>query len=504
MAIATSALIEQFSSNVDSLKVAGTIYPLVGATLMLVAGVLGLYVGWRRLLIGGLCFGLVSSISKIYAPSIEWITYVSRSLSGLAGVAIIPSTMALVVNHFSINKRASIFGLLAGSTGLAAAVIPLISGYLIDTLAWNVGFYATSISYGIAIFCAIAWIPTLRIEKPLKFDLGGSLLSAIAMFFLILGLLKSPEWGFISNHSPYQLIGFLDNFSPALWMLLVGTLFLALFILYELVYEQKHNSSLIPTAWLLNNQFLLGISVLVIMYIIFGGLNFTLVAFLQVAISMSAVQTGAIILVFALSLIVFSVLTPTFFVDYDHKFIALGGFAMCGIGSAVLWLCTTATSVGYAIYIAMLVFGAGLGMLSSQAAMIITNAVPENQAQRTGGIQATLRNVGLAIGIAVIAGLGQAAMEDKVRKTVSNNTDYSVQIQRLVSESTSIPYITDEQLLVYLSNQNVAAMETIPLLTLNAESRRTNFHVSVFLIGLFSILGGIVCCRLEKQNDNLT
>ncbi|GAL09809.1 hypothetical protein JCM19233_786 [Vibrio astriarenae] len=58
LSIATSSLIDYFQSNVDDLKVVGTIYPLIGASLMLTSGILGLYIGWRRMLIAGLCIGV--------------------------------------------------------------------------------------------------------------------------------------------------------------------------------------------------------------------------------------------------------------------------------------------------------------------------------------------------------------------------------------------------------------------------------------------------------------
>lgn len=500
MAISTSALIDQFSSNVDALKIAGTIYPLVGAALMLISGIIGLYIGWRNLLIVGLLLGLASSLSKIYAPSIEWITYVSRTLAGLAGVAVIPSALALVVRHFSDKKRASVFGLLAASTGLAAALIPLISGWLIDNVCWTIGFYITCASYATAALCALLWIPSVQSDKPQKFDLGGCLLSAAGMLLLILGLLKSPEWGLLNNRSPYMLPWLLNSVSPALWLLLGGGMLLALFVSYEHRFERKHDCSLIPAAWFTNRQLLLGVLILAITHVIFGGFNFTIVAFLQVAINMTAFQTGTIILVFAISLIVFSVITPTLFSRYDHKFVALGGFGMCGLGAVIIWLCTTATSVGNAIYLAMVVFGAGLGMLSSQSLMIVTKSVSAKDAQRTGGLQATVKNVGLAIGIAVIAGLGQTAMEDKVRKDIENNPHYSLEVQAMVKESKAIPYITDDQLLSYLSSYRVSSSEMSQLLELNSESRRKNFHFSLLLLTLFSVVGMVMCSRLRRHS----
>ncbi len=319
------------------------------------------------------------------------------------------------------------------------------------------------------------------------------------MFILILGLLKSPEWGLFNNHSPYQLPWLFNTFSPALWLLLVGCLTFAAFIQYEIYFERRHGSSLIPTSWFSNKQFLNGTLILITMYVIFGGINFTLVAFLQVAINLSAVETGTIILIFAVSLIVFSIITPSLFKAYDNKFIAMGAFAICALGAVITWLSTSATEVGLGIFFAMFVFGAGLGMLSSQSVVIITKSVPSHEAPRTSGVQATLRNVGLAIGIAVIAGMGQSAMENIIRGNIEGNSEYSPKIQHAIQNSKTIPYITDEQLSSYLAQYAIAVPEKSKLLALNTEARHQNFHFSVLLIGLFSIIGMLACTRLEKK-----
>ncbi len=498
MSIATSALMAQFSSNVDELKVAGTVYPLVGAALMLISGVIGLYVGWRRLLITGLFFGLASSLSKLYAPSIEWITLVSRTLAGFAGVAVLPSTVALVVGHIPAKKRASVFGILAASTGLAAAFVPIVSGWMFDTLSWKSGFYATAVFYGLAILAATFWIAPLHNQKPNKFDAIGCLLSASSMLMIILGLLKSNEWGILTNQSNFELPIILSAFGPAAWMIIAGLLVFGVFVKHEIEFEKKHDSSLIPSSWFKNTQLLLGLAILVTMYIIFGGLNFSLVAFVQVAVNLTALQTGIIILIFAISMIIFAVITPLVFKSISEKSLAILAFFLCSIGSVLLLLASDTQHVSSLIYIIMIIFGAGIGILSSQAIVIVTNAVGEQDAERTGGLQATVRNVGIAIGIAVIAGMGQYMMEQEIKDTITHDYSYSASIRKDVKTSSSIPYIKDDQLLEYLKLQQVGQQEQAALLELNANARLTNFHASVMLLLTFSLLGTVAAIRLKK------
>lgn len=500
LAIATSSLIEQFQSNVDALKVTGTVYPLVGASLMLTSGVIGLYIGWRRMLCAGLIFGLVGSIAKIYAPSIEWITFFARPLIGMAGVAILPACIALVIGHFPKNKHAQLFGLIAASTGIAAAIVPIASGFLIDIVSWRSGFVVSSAFYFIGALLAIFWIPPLKNTPPKRFDKLGAILSFFAMACVILGLLKVPEWGVWINTSPFTYPPLLPNISPAFVLMLIGLMLLGLFIKHEYRFDRLHSSALIPSLWFKNTTFLFGLTLLLIMYVIFGGLNFTLVAFLQVGLNLTATETGIIVLTFAASLIASSITTPLLFKRLRKATVASLGFLCCSLAAGMTLLSTNAFSFHWAIYVAMVAFGLGLGMLSSQVVAIITGAVDEAKAERTGGIQATVRNVGLAMGIAIIAGVGQFAMEHEIRTQISINVSQTTENKLGIHEIKNIPYITNNALEHYLNQNHINSEKIRLLMDINANARSTNFHTSMLAIMLFGIVGILISMRVRAQN----
>lgn len=500
LAIATSSLIEQFQSNVDALKVTGTIYPLVGASLMLTSGVIGLYIGWRRMLCAGLILGLVGSLAKIYAPSIEWITFVARPLIGMAGVAILPACIALVIGHFPKNKHAQLFGLIAASTGVAAAIVPIASGFLIDIISWQSGFIVNSTFYFIGTLLAIFWIPPLKNTPPKRFDKLGTTLSFFAMFCVILGLLKVPEWGVWSNTSALTYPTLLPNISPAFILMFSGLILFAVFVKHEHRFDHLYKSALIPSQWFKNTTFLFGLTLLLIMYVIFGGLNFTLVAFLQVGLNLTATETGIIVLTFATSLIISSIATPLLFKQQRKATIACMGFLCCSLAAGMTLFSTNAFSFHWLIYVAMMFFGLGLGMLSSQVVAIITGSVDETQAERTGGIQATVRNVGLAMGIAIVAGVGQFTMEHEIREQVTTKVSQITETKLGINQVNNIPYITDSSLKQYLVQKNMNPEKIRFLMDINANARRTNFHTSMMAIMLFGALGVIISMRVRAQN----
>ncbi|MGL6315624.1 MFS transporter [Vibrio sp. WXL103] len=501
LSISTSALVYHFQSNVDDLKIIGTIYPLIGASLMLTSGVLGLYVGWRRMLIIGLIIGTLGSLAKIVSPSIESMTYLARPLIGLAGVAILPSCIALVIGHFPAKKHAQLFGLIAASTGLAAATIPIVNGFLIDYIGWQIGFAITGFCYLVAALIATCWIPPLTNQVPKKFDAIGALISLFGMMFIITGLLKAPEWGVWLNRSTLYLPGPLSDVSLSLLAIIAGILLMIAFVKHEQSFDKRYQSALIPANWFSNKRLCLGLLLLLTMYVIFGGLNFTLVAYLQVGLNLSASQTGLIVLTFATTLIAASILTPQLLGRFKNESIAAVGFTVCILGAFLTIYGTEAHTFDWRIYIAMIAFGSGLGMLSSQTVAIITQSVTLAQAERTGGIQATIRNVGLAMGIAVIAGSGQYAMEHDIRHAVAQPAISHSPVLDKIDQASSLPYITDHMLRLYLDELMIEVQTQQTLISINANARLTNFRTSMYIIILFGLIGTIVSMRLGAQKS---
>ncbi|MCV3263122.1 MFS transporter [Vibrio harveyi] len=136
LSISTSALVNVFQTDISNIQFLGIVQPLVGAAFMLPASILGLIIGWRRLLILGTSVGFISTLGFMTIDNINTISLLIRPLAGIASALILPAVLALVVAHFPGKDRAIGFGLMAASTGLAAALIPLLSGWLHDNTSW--------------------------------------------------------------------------------------------------------------------------------------------------------------------------------------------------------------------------------------------------------------------------------------------------------------------------------------------------------------------------------
>ncbi|MCK6265122.1 MFS transporter [Vibrio sp. ZSDE26] len=497
--IATSSLMSHFQADGNDLKIAGAINPLIGASFMLICSMVGLFIGWRRLLIFGFFTSTLSVVTILLAPSINFIIYLARPLSGLGSASILPAALALVIGHYPKEKRAVVFGAMAAATGIAAAISPLVSGWLFDSYGWRSGFFLQLSFFVVGLFCAIFWISPLHNVKPKKFDTLGSILCATSLVLIVCALLLTPNWGLITNSSNLDLPPFFGSISPALFMLIFGLIIFALFLLHEQKFERKYGVALLPVSWLRERELQKGLAILLVMYCIFGGFNFSIIAYLQIAADLSAIKTGAIILVFAIAMIISSALTPILLKEQQPKKLCALGFALFFFGGCFLGISTSEEGISALIYLAMAICGIGIGILSSQTPVIITLAVGEKGAAQSGGIQATTRKIGLALGIAVVAGSGQSTLENHVRERIIDNEHVSQPIQTLVSEAKAIPYINDFMVIDFLNELGVDESEINHILEINNDSRNLNFTTSNRAMLIFAVLGVLISLRLSRS-----
>ncbi|WP_052771947.1 MFS transporter [Vibrio mexicanus] len=171
LSISTSTLVSTFDTNISSIQLLGSIQPLIGAALMLSASMIGLIIGWRRLLIIGTAIGLISTVGFLFSNDVRLLILVVRPLTGVGSALILPAVLALVVAHFPGKQRALGFGLMAAATGLAAAIVPLFSGWVHDNFNWYWPFIFVASLYLVTLIGAIYGISPIHTNQPEKLDI---------------------------------------------------------------------------------------------------------------------------------------------------------------------------------------------------------------------------------------------------------------------------------------------------------------------------------------------
>ncbi len=505
LSISTSTLVNVFNTDIASIQVLGIIQPLVGAALMLSASMFGLIIGWRRLLIIGTTLGFISTLGFILIPDIYSVTLFVRPLAGIGSAFILPAVLALVVAHFPGKSRALGFGLMAAATGLAAAIMPLLSGWLHDNVSWQWPFAVIALCYLATLIGAITRIEPIHTNQPAKFDIAGSILGAVSITVLCFGLIKLPYWGGIYALKGANIPSWLTvifPLSPALLFIVVGLGLFTCFIWQQLRFQQRYGHALLPIHWLTNRSSRKGFIILPLMYIILGGSSFVIVTYLQVAVALSSAHSGGIILLFSAFMIGFSIITPVAFKHLKPKTLCQIAFFGVILSGGTLWLSSAAEHILISFYLGMALLGAAMGILASQCPVIITSALGERDAEQSGGLQATLRNIGLVIGISLFGGVNQWGLE----REIGSNPDVVAQLpgefQKRLDQLSHIPYTDNERLESAVELFEFDKAQTHKLIAINANARLKGFDLTMFVLMSTALIGFIVSTRLTGPEEN--
>lgn len=492
LSISTSTLLSTFDTNISSIQLLGSIQPLVGAACMLSASMVGLIIGWRRLLILGTGLGLISSIGIILFEDVRTIITFIRPLTGLASALMLPAVLALIVAHFPGKQRAIGFGLMAGATGLAAALIPLLSGWMHDHLDWQWPFRIIIGLYFLSFCGAIFGIPPIHTNQPAKLDIVGMGLGALSTMMLFFGLISMPHWGFFTVLDGANIPSFLSiggQVSPALIMFLIGCGLLAVFVLQQVRFESKYGHTLLPLAWLTQSIPRRGFVTLALMYIVLGGSSFVCITYMQVAISLSTAHSGGIILLFSAFMISFSIITPILFKSMKPRQLCRYAFIIMVAAGILLTIWSKEDQLLLPFYFGMGLLGMCMGILASQCPVIITNALGSRDAEQSGGLQATVRNIGLVVGITLFGGINQVVLDYSLRANHEIRTYYPTEFIQTLASLPRIPYVDDSKALSITKDFSLDVHQTNYLLSVNAKARVRGFNTSMLFMMLIALSG---------------
>jgi EmrB/QacA subfamily drug resistance transporter len=260
-------------------------YLLPLSALLLLGGALGDRFGRRRLLVVGTLLFAAASIGCALAPSIGWLLF-TRAVQGVGAALLMPSSLAILGGAFSGEARGRAIGTWAATGAMAAALGPVLGGWLIDTVGWPAIFLLN------IPLAAAAIVLTLRfvVEEPrdqgeASLDVAGALLATVALGAL--------AWGLTIGAGP-------DGWTTSA---VIATL-AGIALMLAFVWVEKHagDQAMMPLV-LFGSRSFVGLSLLTLLiYGMLGGLLILLPYVLIRSVGYSATVAGAALLPFPLAM----------------------------------------------------------------------------------------------------------------------------------------------------------------------------------------------------------
>jgi EmrB/QacA subfamily drug resistance transporter len=405
--VAVPSIIRELTLDSTQAEWINTIYALVFAALLVTLGRLGDVFGRRRLYLGGLVLFLAASVLAGLAPNGD-VLILARVLQGVGGAMILPTTQAILNASFRGRDRAIAFGIWGAVIGGVAAVGPLLGGFLTTYASWRWAFFINVPVGLLAIAGTLHYIGESRDEHARPgFDLPGFVLITAGLGAFVFGLIEGRQYGWWTPdpRHPFTVLGWtwpLDSISVIPFALGLGLLALALFAGVESWRRASGRFYLFDFTLWRYRGFRFGNLAGTIVALGEFGLLFALPLFLQGVLGYSAFDTGLVFLALAAGAFVAAPGAATLARRYGPRRVVTIGMILEAVGIASTTLLISPTVNGLLLGPPLFVYGIGVGFATAQLTSIVLSDIPISLSGIASGANSTLRQVGSALGIAIL------------------------------------------------------------------------------------------------------
>lgn len=412
--VAIPSISRQFDASFRDVEWVNTIYSLVYAATLILWGKIGDQYGRRLLfLVGVVLFGLGSALVGA-SSSIEMLVAM-RALQGIGAAILSPSTLSIVTTTFRGRERGIAFGIWGATAGVAAALGPLVGGWVIDHASWRWAFFI-NIPIVAAAFVGSLWAiqesrdPTSR----RYFDVPGTLLGGLGLGALVFGIIEGQVYGWWTPKETFSALGWewpSQDVSIVPVSIAVGVVLLAIFTWYERLLERRGSEPLFEFGLLRYRSYKYGMITGLIVNLGEIGLLFAASLYLQGTKGLSAFDTGVALLPLAVMAFIGAPLAGSFSARIGPKWIVTTGMTIEVVALLTLFAVLDPSTSTTTIALILGLYGLGLGLAIAQLTSLVLFDIPAPKAGIASGGNSTIRQVGSALGIAIIGTVLTTAIE---------------------------------------------------------------------------------------------
>lgn len=372
------------TSNTELLWIVDS-YGLVFAGLLLPAGALGDRYGRKEALLAGLVILIVGAAAAA-AASTALALIASRSFMGVGAALVMPATLSIITVVFPASERAKAIAIWVGFAGAGGALGLLSGGVLLDFFWWGSVFFINIPIALVVLVAVLVIVPTSRDEEQRPLDVGGSLLSIAGLGILLYGIIEGPDRGWTDG---FVLILFVS-----------ATLLLLAFVLWEL----RSKAPMLDPRFFKNRRFTLGSLAITTSFLAMFGFFFLITLYLQFAQGHSPLSAAVRVVPFAVSMIIVAPRSAGLAARFGARQVIAGGLIVVALGLVGVSLLTVGSPY-WLLLVWLVVLASGLSVLMPPSTEAIVSSLPQSKAGVGSAVNDTTREVGGALGIALLGSL---------------------------------------------------------------------------------------------------
>ncbi len=398
--VALPVLARDLSATNSQLQWMVDSYSLVFAGFLFTAGAIGDRFGRKGILQAGLVlFGAASLYAGTLAETATALI-VARAFMGLAGAMIMPATLSILTNIFPTKERARAVGIWAGVSGAGVALGPLLTGFVLEHFSWHAVFLINIPLIVITLLTGVFLVPRTADPEHTHLDPVGAGLSIVGLVSLVYAIIEGPHHGWTS--------------AMTLGIGALGLLALGLFVLWEL----HHKNPMLDVRLFKIPAF--GISSLTLTLVFFAlmGIFFNMSQLLQLVFGYSPLESAVRMLPVAFTIMIAAPLSPRLVEKFGKRRVVAAGMLLVAIGTFSLSLIGL-DSPFIALAGCMVLVAMGMGTAMSPTTDLLMSAVPKNRAGMGSAMNDTTRELGGALGIAVLGSILASQYSNRIAPVVA-------------------------------------------------------------------------------------
>ncbi len=403
--VSLRTIIDDLHTNIQSMQWVITAYSLMLAAFTITGGRLGDLFGRKKMfVVGAIIFAVGSFITSI-SHSVGLMIAGEAIIEGIGACLMLPATASLLVSNYTGRDRQIGFGIWGGIAAGAAALGPVVGGWLTTYYSWRLAFRINVFVAAVLVAASFLIKEARDKEEKPTIDFFGILLSALGLLSIVFAFIKASTYGWWKAAEPFTLFGQKINFgglSVVPIFIILGLIILAFFAWWEDRVQKQCETPLVSLKLFINSQFILAASITAILSLGQSGLSFAIPVFLQGVKNLDPLHTGLAMLPMTLTLLVAAPLSA-----FASKFISPKRIIQIGLVLDVLAFLALRSGISvtagiWALAPGFALFGAGAGLMMSQTSNMALSAVSVEESGAASGVNTTLRQVGATLGSAIM------------------------------------------------------------------------------------------------------
>jgi EmrB/QacA subfamily drug resistance transporter len=364
-------------------------YTLSFAALLLTAAAIGDKLGRRRIFLAGIALFTLASAACALATE-PWMLIGARAIQGVGAAAVMPLSLTLLAGAVPEKMRSAAIGIWGGISGLGVAVGPVVGGAVVDGLNWQWIFWL-NVPVGVVAVLFAARVLTESRGTAKRLDLLGLVLATAGVLSIVWGVVHGADDGWMSG--------------GVLGSLVAGVALLAAFV----GWERRTAAPMLPLRLFSVRAFsVVNITSFTFSVGVFGSV-FLLAQFFQVVQGYSPLQSGIRTMPWTMAPMVVAPIAGLIVDKVGPRALIATGQVLLAVALGWLALITTATTQYGEMVLPFVLAGVGMGLTFAPAASVVMASASDADRGVASGTNNTIREVGVAMGVAVLASVFASA-----------------------------------------------------------------------------------------------